>query len=99
MVICVEVRFLGIFQRLSRKKHLKLSLDEPATVRKVIIKLTEIFSKDFRQVLVDSQLDDPKPNALIIVGGKEISSLQGIETEVKDTEEIVIIPLVHGGYC
>ncbi len=97
MVISVEVRFLGIFQRLSRKKKFRLSLEEPVTVRKVIIKLAEIFSKDFKQILVDSQLDDPKPNALILVGGKEISSLQGIETEVKDTEEIVIVPLVHGG--
>ena len=97
MVICVEVRFLGIFQRLSGKKRFKLNLEEPATVRKAIMKLKEIFSKDFRQVLVDSQLDDPRPNALILIGGKEISALQGLETEVNDAEEIVLIPMIHGG--
>ena len=97
MVISVEVRFLGIFQRFSGKKRFKLILEEPATVRKAVMKLTEIFSKDFSQVLVDSQLDDPRPNALILVGGKEISALQGLETEVKDTEEIVLVPMIHGG--
>jgi molybdopterin converting factor small subunit len=61
------------------------------------MKLTETFSNDFKQVLVDSQLDDPRPNALILVGGKEISALQGLETEVKDAEEIVLVPMVHGG--
>ena len=97
MVVNVEVRFLGIFQRLSGKKRFQLKLEEPATVRKVVMNLTETFSSEFKRVLVDSQLDDPRPNALILVGGKDISVLQGLETEVKDAEEIVLLPLVHGG--
>jgi molybdopterin converting factor small subunit len=97
MVIHVEVRLLGTFQRLSGKKRLTLKLEEQATVRKVVMNLTEIFSSEFKRVLVDSQLDDPRPNALILVGGKEISVLQGLETEVKDAEEIVLLPMVHGG--
>ena len=97
MVVTVEVRLLGIFQQISGKKHLKLKLEEPATVRKAVTKLTETFSSEFKRVLVDSQLDDPRPNALILVGGKEINVLQGLETEVKDAEEIVLLPLVHGG--
>lgn len=97
MVIHVEVRFLGIFQRLSGKKRFKLKLKEPATVRKLVMNLTETFSSEFKQVLVDSQLGDPRPNALILVGGKEISVLQGLETEIRDSEEIVLVPVVHGG--
>ena len=97
MTVNVEVRFLGIFQRLSGKKRFKLKLEEPATVRKVVMNLTETFSSEFKRVLVDSQLDDPRPNALILVGGKEISVLHGLETEVKDAEEIVLLPMVHGG--
>jgi molybdopterin converting factor small subunit len=97
MAVNVEVRFLGIFQRLSGKKRFKLKLEDPATVRKVVMNLTETFSSEFKRVLVDSQLDDPRPNALILVGGKEISVLQGLETEVKDAEEIVLVPMVHGG--
>ena len=97
MAVNVEVRFLGIFQRLSGKKRFQMKLEEPATVRKVVMNLTETFSSEFKRVLVDSQLDDPRPNALILVGGKEISVLQGLETEVKDAEEIVLLPMVHGG--
>ena len=97
MVVTVEVRFLGIFQRLSGKKRFKLTVEEPATVKSVIMKLTETFSEEFGRVLVDSQLSDPRPNALILVGGKEISALEGLESEVKDAEEIVFVPMVHGG--
>jgi len=97
MVIQVEVRFLGIFQRLSGKKRFQVKLKEPATVRQLVMNLTETFSPEFKQVLVDPQLDDPRPNALILVEGKEISVLQGLETEVRDAEEIVLVPVVHGG--
>ena len=97
MVIQVEVRFLGTFQRLSGKKRIQLKLKEPVTVRDVVTKLNETFSSEFKRVLVDSQLDDPRPNALILVDGKEISAVQGLETEVKDSQEIVLVPMVHGG--
>jgi molybdopterin converting factor small subunit len=97
MVINVEVKLLGVFQRLSGKKCFQVKLEEPATVKEVVMALTEMFSLEFKQVLVDSQLDDPRPNALILVGGKEIGALDGLETAVKDADEIVLVPRVHGG--
>ena len=97
MSVTVEVRFMGIFQQLSGKKRFKLTLEEPATVGKAVNKIAETFSQEFKRVLIDSQLNDPRPNALILVGGKEINVLQGLETEVKDAEEIVFLPMVHGG--
>ena len=97
MVVNIEVRFLGIFQRLSGKKRFQMKLEETATVIEIIMKLTETFSSEFKQALLDSELEDPRPNSLILVGGKEISALQGLETEVKDSEEVVLVPMVHGG--
>lgn len=97
MVINVEVTFLGVFQRLSGKKSFQMKLEEPATVKKLVTALTETFSPEFKQALVDPQLGDPRPNTLILVGGKEVNVLQGLETEVKDAEEIVLLPVVHGG--
>lgn len=97
MVICVNVRFLGIFQRLSGEKNYELQLQEPATVKDVVIKLSETFSDEFKGILIDTQLGDPRPNTLILVDGKEISALHGLETEIKDAQEIVFVPMVHGG--
>ena len=97
MVILIEIKFLGIFQRLTRKKHIQLILEEPVTVRKVITKLTETFSNGFKQVLIDANFDNLRLKALIIINGKEISALQGLETEVKDSDEIVLVPTIHGG--
>jgi molybdopterin converting factor small subunit len=97
MGIQVEIRFLGIFRRLSGKRSIRMRLKKPVTIRKLILELTETFSSEFKQVLFDSQLDDPRPNTLILVGGKDVSVLQGLETEIRDSEEIVLVPVIHGG--
>ncbi len=97
MVVNVEVKLLGVFRQFSGRNHLLVKLEEPAAVRKIIEKLTEAFSSEFKRALVDPELEDPRPNALILVNGKEISVLQGLETEVKDGDEIVLVPVSHGG--
>ena len=88
---------MGIFQRLAGKKHLQMEFDKKITVRELINRLTMSFSDRFSQNLVDPQIGDPRPNTLILVGGREISTLHGLETEINDTEEIVLVPIIHGG--
>jgi molybdopterin converting factor small subunit len=93
MVVNVEVRFLGVFRRLSGKKRFQMKLDKPATVRTLVTKLAETLSPEFKHTF----LDGSRLNSLILVGGKEISVLQGLETSVRDSEEIVLVPIAHSG--
>lgn len=98
MVISVKVRLIGIYRVLSGKSKLPVELEEePAIVRKVIQKLVEAFSPEFKDALIDPELKDPRPNALILVNGKEISVLEGMETDVNKGDEIVLVPVSHGG--
>jgi len=97
MVIKVEVRFLGIFRQVSGRNQVLVELEKPLTVGKTIEKIMEAFPSEFKRTLVDLELEDPRPNALILVNGKEISVLQGLETEVEDGDEIVLVPVSHGG--
>jgi MoaD family protein len=97
MVINVEVKFLGVFRQFSGRNKVLVKLEKPATVGKAIEKLAEAFSSEFKRTLVDPELEDPRPNALILINGKEISVLQGLETEVEDDDEIVLVPVSHGG--
>jgi molybdopterin converting factor small subunit len=96
MSVNVQVNFLGIYQRIAGKKSVQLKLKKQSTIRNALIELEKI-SQEFKQVLIDSQLDETRPKALILVDGKEISVLQGLETKVNQSEEITLIPMVHGG--
>lgn len=97
MAIHVKVKLLGVFRGLSGKGWVPVESEGPTTVRKVIQKLTEAFSPEFKRVLIDPELEDPRPNALLLVNGREISVLRGLETEVNDGDEIVLVPVSHGG--
>ena len=97
MAIHVKVRLLGVFRGLSGRGQLLIELEKPAVVREVVQKLIESFPPEFNRVLIDPELNDPRPNALILVNGKEVGVLEGLETEVKEGDEIVLIPVSHGG--
>ncbi len=97
MATSVKVKLIGIFRVLSGENRLPIELEEPAIVGRVIQKLVEAFSPEFKDALIDPELKDPRPNALILVNGKEISVLEGLETEVNKGDEIVLVPVSHGG--
>jgi MoaD family protein len=97
MVIQVKVRLLGVLRGLFGEDLVSVESEEPTTVRDVIQKLIGTSSLEFKRVLIDPELEDPRPNALILVNGKEINVLQGLETKVNDGDKIILVPVSHGG--
>ena len=98
MVILVKIKvtLLGVFRGFSGKSEVSLKLKQP-TVRDAIGILTESLPQQARKLLVDQYLDDPRPNVLILLNGKEIGVLKGLETTLKDGDRLTIIPVAHGG--
>ena len=97
MTVTANVRLLGVFQALSRRKRVRIKLDDGATIMDLIQKLVESLPPEFEKALIDPVLGEPQPNALILVNGKEVSVLNGAKTVVKDGDEVVLVPVTHGG--
>jgi len=77
--------------------QLNLSSPEP-TVRSAIAELTSRPDcKDLRQLILDGDSADPRPNALIMVSGREIGTLDGLDTKLRETDELSLLPIAHGG--
>jgi len=51
----------------------------------------------FKRTLIDPDLENPRLNTLILVNEKEVSVLNGLETMLKDGDEVVFIPVLHAG--
>jgi molybdopterin converting factor small subunit len=96
MTVNVNVKLLGVFRVLSGKDMVSVRLEKPI-VREAIEKIAESLSSESKRMLIDPELNDPRPNALILVNRKEISVLKGLETTVKEGDQIVLIPISHGG--
>jgi molybdopterin synthase sulfur carrier subunit len=94
--MAVTLKFLGALRHASGKDKLSLDLKTGASIMDLVNLATQE-APELRPNLLDEQLAEPKPNALILVNGREISVLNGLATEVKDGDEVVFVPVVHGG--
>ena len=92
----ITVKFVGSLRHVSGVNQLALDRKECSSVKELMIEIAEELP-ELKRSLIDSQLEDPRPNALILVNGREISVLNGLETNLKDGDEIVLVPVVHGG--
>ena len=96
-MIHVKVKLLGVFRELSGKSQVTMEFQEAITVRKVVQTLIETLPSGFKEAIIDPELDDPRPNALIIINGKEIGVLHGLQTVLDDDDEMILLPVAHGG--
>jgi len=95
-MINIRVRLLGVLKGFASKNQLSIEL-ENATVGKLIQALVESLPTEAGKLVIDPELNDPRPNSLILLNGKEISVLKGLETEIQEGDEITLIPISHGG--
>jgi molybdopterin converting factor small subunit len=83
----IRIRFYGVFRTAAKMNELDLDVEGSATVKSVITQLVsqERF-EDLMHLLLDNGASDPRPNALIMVSGREINTLIGLETELTEND-------------
>jgi molybdopterin synthase sulfur carrier subunit len=92
----VNFKFVGSFRNITNKSKAVMELDEGAKLKEALKRIIEEFPK-IERALIDPELGDPRPNTLIVINGREISVLKGLETVLKNGDEVVFIPVSHGG--
>jgi molybdopterin synthase sulfur carrier subunit len=92
----LTVRFIGSLRASSKKTELKLKVEKTISLKKVIAQIVEEQPK-LKRALIDPELGDPRTNTIMLVNGRDISVLKGMETMLKDGDELVFVPVVHGG--
>ncbi|HLC00964.1 MAG TPA: MoaD/ThiS family protein [Candidatus Bathyarchaeia archaeon] len=94
--MAITVKFVGALRHVSGVDQLALACGKNGSVGIVISEITET-RPELKRSLIDQQVQDPRLNALILVNGREISALDGLETKLEDGDELVLIPVAHGG--
>jgi len=92
----VSVKFVGSFRGISGRDELTLKFGRPVSLTALVEKTVEQVPK-LRSSLIDPESGEPRRSMLVLVNGREISVLNGLETRVKDEDEVVFVPIVHGG--
>jgi len=99
MSVNVHVKLFGVFRSAAKTNEVDIQVrEENATVKSIISQLVSQESyASLRQLLLDSETADPRPNALIMVSGREINTLNGLETKLTENDELSLLPVAHGG--
>jgi molybdopterin synthase sulfur carrier subunit len=94
--MAINVKFIGALRHVSGAGELALNCKDNVSIRELMRAITEEVPALTRS-LIDQQLEEPMLNVLILVNGREISVLNGLETNLQDGDEVVLVPVVHGG--
>ena len=92
----ITVKFLGVLRHISGAGELALNIKGALSIKELMNEIV-IEMPALKPSLIHQQLEDLRSNTLILVNGREISVLNGLETNLKDGYKIVLVPVVHGG--
>jgi sulfur-carrier protein len=92
----LTIKFIGALRHLSGKTQFTITFQEDITIKELVIEITQELP-ELKHTFSDQELNDSRSNSLVLVNGREISVLNGYETKLKDGDEIVFVPVVHGG--
>jgi molybdopterin synthase sulfur carrier subunit len=93
--MAITIKLVGALRHASGINARALECDG-CSVMDLVQRIT-LKSPALRRNLIAGEPAEPRPNALILVNGREISVLNGLETALRDGDEVVFVPVVHGG--
>jgi len=91
----MRIKFFSLIKFDLKKDEVEYQLSESKSVREIIKLLNQEFDNYFnRKLLEDGEL---KSGTIILLNGRNIRHLQGMDTPVEDKDEITIFPPSGGG--
>ena len=95
----VKVRFFTSLREIvdKREETLFFPNSEKVTVDLVLKTLSKKYGDPFTEYVYDDKTGQPKNFLQFLVNGTSTSTLNGLETELKDGNVLAILPPVGGG--
>jgi sulfur-carrier protein len=93
----VKVHYLGLVKTYTNKGQEDMELGEGAKLSDLLSKLAVNFGKPFNAEIYESSKKEVKAMFTVMVNGVIMGQLDGVETKLKDGDNIIIMPLMTGG--
>ncbi len=95
----VKVRFFTNLREIVNKREETLTFagGEKVTVDLALKTLAQKYGKPFTEYVYNGKTEQPKNFLQFLVNGTSTTTLNGLETELKDGDVLAILPPVGGG--
>jgi molybdopterin synthase sulfur carrier subunit len=93
----VKIQYLGLVKIYTNRIQDELVLEEGTLLSNLLDKLAATFGKPFNPEVYDPAKKEVKPTFMVLLNGIVIGQLDGVNTRLKDGDNVVLMPLVTGG--
>jgi MoaD family protein len=95
----IKVKVLSILQikKIIGKGEVEVSIPQGSTVESLLSWMVKTWGERLSSYLAHTEGAGLLPHIRIMVNGQDIGFLKGMETELQEGDEILILPLVAGG--
>jgi len=95
----VKVRFFTNLREIANKREeiLAFPTERKVTVELVLKMLVEKYGQSFKAYVYDAETGQPRGFLQFLVNGNSVTTLNGLQTELKDGDVLAILPPVGGG--
>jgi molybdopterin synthase sulfur carrier subunit len=92
-----KISYLGLVKSYTKKLQDEMELTDGAALSELLDKLAASFGKPFNPEVYDTNKKEVKPMFVVMVNGVLMGQLGGVETKLKDGDNIIVMPLMTGG--
>ncbi|MCJ7422722.1 MoaD/ThiS family protein [Candidatus Bathyarchaeota archaeon] len=94
----VKVAYLGHVTRVTQnRREEEVEMANGAKVADLLLFLCEKYDGPFKKALYEPGIADLKPNYIATVNGYLLNQLNGIQTTLKNGDNVKLLPIVSGG--
>jgi MoaD family protein len=95
-VITIKASFLSLLVDIIEKEEISLSVNENSTIKDILISLRKLLGKNF-EVNIFNNKDELNKYIILGLNGKDIRNFDGLDTTIKDGDELSFLPAIAGG--
>ncbi len=92
----VKIMFLSVLVDITQIEELNLPIDDGSNIKNMLEKLSLKFGKKFEDLIFKAS-EDLSKYVIITINGKDIRTLDGLNTKIQLNDEISFIPAIAGG--
>jgi MoaD family protein len=93
----VKVHYLGFIKNLINQSEDEFELEEGASLSELLNKIAGIYGSPFQKEFYEKGMKDVKMGFVVTVNGVLIGQLQGMDTQLSNGDNVILMSLMSGG--
>ena len=93
----VKVNYISLVKSFTNRGQEEFELKEGALLSTLLDKIAEIYGKPFTQEVYEKGQKEMKSTFVTMINGVLMGQLKGMDTQLKDGDNIVFLPIIEGG--